>query len=800
MLQNLFKNAYRSLVKQKRTLIINLSGLSIGMTVSLLILIWVVNEINYDNYHKQSDNIYRITNHIQVSPDETWVWENSPLPYTNVAGSQVPEINKVTKMISGTWTPLIFEHNNSLIKEANIAYVDSSWFSLFSYDLLAGSFTDFSNNPYSLVLTETKSKKYFGNDNPIGKTLRMDSLNYTVRAVVKDIPSNSSFKFDILADISALMKDPERAKNEQSWGNFNYITFVRLNEQTNANNVANKLTELLRKNKEDSTIRTSLVGLKNMHFETELQNHTFPHTNKQIVTVFFIIAILVLLTACINYVNLSTARASIRAKEISIRKINGASNKSLFIQLMTESALVSLVALLITIILVQIALPYFNRFTENNFSLSFTNWQIPTLILGTLTVATLLNGVYPALILTSFKPLQVLRGSSLPVLKDSLFRKALVVVQFTISVTLIGSTIIAYMQMKHIQQSNNNYQKDQIVRLTLPWNVTKGIKREEIPAFSNRIKYAFSKIPGINRISQANGSILDNQNSSSGGFDWDGRNKDFNPTLSILSADETFKEMFNIEMTDGHWFRDNNKADEHGYILNETGVKELGIRKPVIGQRFIRSGDTGTIIGVVKDFHFRSMHEKIIPLLITGQSSWKSTIFLEIAPGNTSDRIAAIEKEWKILFPKLPFEYHFLDQDFDELYKTDRRITTLMLLFAFITIFVSALGLFGLAAFTAERRIKEIGIRKVLGASVGNIVQLISKEFILLVCIAILIASPIAWWAMSEWLSNYAYRIDIQLWIFLAAGILATIIALTTISIQAVRAAMENPVKNLRSE
>lgn len=796
----MFKIAYRNLIKQKRTLLINLSGLSVGMTVSLLIMVWVINELNYDNYHTKSDQIYRVTNHIEVSPGETWVWESSPLPYTALMSKQVPEIDKVTKMMTGTWIPLIFEHNGSLLKEANIAYVDSNWFSMFSYTLLSGSFSVFSENPYGLVLTESKAKKYFGAEEAIGKILKMDSLYYTVNAVVADNPSNSSFKFDILSNMAGLMKNEARKKNDESWGNFNYISFIRLHENSNQKLVEKKITEILRKNKDDNTIRSTLVSLKDMHFETGLQYYTFGHTNQQIVTVFLVIAVLILLTASINYVNLSTARASIRAKEISIRKINGASNKNLFLQLMLESGLVSFAALVITVLLMNLSLPYFNQFTENNFTISLSDWPVTALVLGTLTLTTLLNGVYPAMILTSFKPLQVLRGSSLPTIKDSVFRKALVVTQFTISVSLIAATIIAYLQMQHIQHTDSKYQKDQILKVTVPWYVTKGKTNEEISSFTQTIQQTLMQVPGVKRTSQASGSIIDHQSTSSGSFDWNGRAKDFNPSISVLSADEIFPQMFGLEMKEGRWLKDRNQADQHSYVLNETAIKELGIHKPYIGQRFSWGGDTGAIIGIVKDFHFRSMHEKITPLMVHGQSNWRSTIFMQLTPGNIPDQLSSIENKWKVLFPKIPFDYSFLDQDFNKLYKSDQQMATLMFFFAIITIIVAALGLFGLAAFTAERKIKEIGIRKVLGASSTHIVQLISKEFILLVGVGILIATPLSWWAMSEWLNNYAYRINIQIWIFLLAGFSATAIALLTISIQAIKAAMENPVKNLRSE
>ncbi len=795
----ILKTAYRNLIKQKKSLFINLTGLSIGMAAALLILIWVDNELNYDNYHTKADQIYRITNHLEVSKGEVWVWENSPYLLSKAVQEEIPEVETSTLFLDGTWNPLIFRHNGNIVKESKVAYADSSWFNTFHYERLYGSLDNFNTAPDELVITASAAKKYFGTEQAVGQSLKADTVTYTVKAVIADPPTNSSFKYDVIASLATILKDPNRKSNDQQWGNFNYMTFIRLNEKANKASTEKKLTDLLRKRKDDKAIRITLTGLKDIHFETGLQNSVLKHSNKKIVNVFSIVALLIILTACINYVNLSTARASLRAKEVSIRKINGAGTGSLFLQFMAESLIVSCMALLLTLLLVQISLPYFNLFTENHFSLYPGNSNLLLLIAGILICSTLLNGIYPAILLSSFKPLNVLRGYSLPAIKDGYFRKILVVTQFSISVVLISGTLIAYQQMQLIQKQNDQYNKDQIMKITVPWSAFRGKTPEERNSILQSMKPEFMQIPGVTRITQAGGSIVELLNSSSGGFDWDGRDKEFNPSFAVLSVDTGFARIFNLKIKEGEWFRDPSQASK-AYILNETAVREIGIRQPVIGQRFTRSGDTGVVIGVVKDFHFKSIHEKISPLFIHLHNGWFNTSFIEVSAGNSSQVIAGLEKKWRNFFPGLPFEYSFLNEDFNNLYKTDHQIMRLMLLFAMITIFVAALGLFGLAAFTAEKKVKEIGIRKVLGANVINIVQLLSKEFFWLVLISVLVATPIAWWVMNSWLHDYQYRINITPWIFLLAGCISLLIALITVSIQAVKAANANPVNSLRSE
>lgn len=799
MLKKIIKSAWYYLLHQKKFGIINIAGLSIGMAAAILILQWVQNELTYDNFHPEATNIYRITNHLEVSPGDTWIWENSPLVFANSAMKEIPEIETATNFMSFR-NGVNFTLNNELIPEKNCAYVDSNWFRIFHFTVAYGSLQAFSANPFSLAITRAKAEKYFGKGNAIGQVLRVDSTNYVVRAVLEENPTNSSFQYDIWLPLSGYLSNTKNAKNASGWNNFNYLSFLKLRHDANKTIVEKKLTALISRNKEKSKIHTTLTALPDIHFETNLQNSIFRHTDKKTVVIFSVLAFLLLLTACINYVNLTTARASHRSKEVSIRKIMGAERGQLFWQFMSESFKISFISLLVTLLLVGLSLPFFNTLTENHFALSIYNTGIWEVLIGTLLLTSILNGVYPALLLSSFKPLHVLRGSSVLKLNDANFRKALVVLQFSISVMLITGTIVIFEQMRFIQRSNSNYDKSQILNISVPWQEFRNKKSDEQSSYMEGLKQDILEKNMIQSVSIAQSGIIDNNNMSSGGFDWNGRKKDFDPPFLRLSADVEFHKMFHLELAEGRWYRDHDKADEHGFILNETAVKDLQLSKPVIGQWFVSGGDTGTIIGVVKDFTYKTMHEKIGPVIMYNDPEWRANLYIRIKPGQAAKSVEALKSIWKQRFPSYPYEYKFLDETFDELYKNDKRISQLILIFSLIAIFISALGLLGLAAFTAEKRTKEVGIRKVLGASVKNIVALLSKEFVYLVALSILIAIPVAWMLMNKWLDNFAYRISISAWIFLSAGFIAISTALVTVSIQAIKVARTNPAKSLRTE
>jgi ABC-type antimicrobial peptide transport system permease subunit len=669
---------------------------------------------------------------------------------------------------------------------------------MFHYNFIQGNAAAFANDENSIILTASEAKKYFGNLDALGTVIHVDSMNYVVKGIINDAPANSSFQYTAFIPLGNLLKNAARKANDEQWDNANYITFIELRAGANTSLVSKKITSVLQVNSGDNDHESSITlePLKNMHFETDLQSSSFVSGNISTVYIFSVLGILLLLIACINYVNLTTAKASLRAKEVSIRKIVGANRAHLFNQFLAEALLVSCIALMATLALIHFCLPAFNSITNKNFKLPFTSpnfWKVVGL---TLLAAFVLNSIYPAIVLSSFKPLNVFRGFTFLKLKDSFLRKGLVTLQFTISVILIAGTIVIYKQMQFIQQTNPGYNKSQVLITHVPPNIDFNKKNEIV----NEIKQDLLTQSSIQNVSLANQSIVNIGSYSTGSADWIGRDTAFNPKIAQLSTDANFVNTMQLQMKEGRWFEQGNEADKNNVVLNEEAIKELKIPQPYIGQRFVWKGKTGQIIGIVKDFKFHSLHDKTGPLVAFQNPAWYNTFMIRISPNGASRSIAALNKTWEKFLPGSPHEYNFLDDAFNELYKADQQSSTLILAFAIIAVAISCLGLFGLATFTAENRSKEIGIRKVLGASVSSITQLLTKDFLKLVIVAIIIASPIAWFAMNKWLQDFAYRINISWWMFAAAGLFAVVIALITISFQAVRAAIANPVKSLRTE
>jgi putative ABC transport system permease protein len=790
MIKNYFRSAWRSLWKTKTNTVINITGLAVGMTAAILIFLWVQNEMNFDNYHKDAGNVYRLTTNLK---ENNWVWESSPLLLAEAAKKEVPEIDNTARLFDGNWA--VFNINNNLTYEKTCAYVDDSWFDIFQYDFIAGNAAGFKKDANSIILTASQAKKYFGNRNALGTVIRVDSMNYVVKGIVKDAPANSSFQYTSFIPLVNLLKDPDRRANDEQWQNANYISFVKVKPASNTAAVSNKITAVYAKNSGDKESTISLVGLKEMHFENEIQSSVFIHGNKNTVYIFTVLAVLLLLIACINYVNLTTAKASLRAKEVSVRKIAGASRSHLFYQFIAEALLVSAIALLLTLILIHFCLPVFNTVTHKNFELPLSSFGVWKVIGITLMAALLLNSIYPAMVLSSFKPLNILKGSALKV-KDSYFRKGLVVVQFSFSVMLIAGTIIIYRQMQFIQKTDAGYNRSQVLSFPIPPNAS--YKDKEL--LIQEIKQDLLSQSSIQSVSIANQSIVNIGSYSTGSADWDGHDTTFNPKIAQLATDAEFANTLQLQMKEGRWFQQGNEADKNNVVLNEAAVKELNLKQPLVGKRFTFKGKAGQVIGVVKDFKYKSMHDKTGPLIAFQNPNWYRVFAVRTAPGSIQQALAALQNTWKKFLPGSPLEYEFLDETFNNLYKEDLQVSSLIFVFALIAIAISCLGLFGLAAFTAEQRSKEIGIRKVLGASVAGITQLLTKDFLKLVITAIVIASPVALWAMNNWLQGFAYRISVSWWMFALAGLIAVGIALITISWHAVKAAISNPVKSLRTE
>jgi len=732
----------------------------------------------------------------------------TPLPLAQRLRTYLPSVAGVACLQPGYQTNIRL--GNDFTVERTGAYVDSGWFSLFHYDFIAGSPAAFNHNPYSLILTQSKAKKYFGDQDPMGQTLHIDSVPYEVTGIIRDLPANTSFQADILMPMDAFLSDSNERKFTMNWRNYSCYTFVKLQPAASPAAVGKTISTLLHNNDPHAPADAiRLLALKGLHFETGVRSSSLvPAIDSKTVYLFSLLGIALLLIACINYVNLTTARASLRAREVGIRKIIGAPKSSLFSQFLIESLVISILSLLFTLVLVSFAMPLFRQLTGANIRDPFSVMDTWRIIGGTLIAAALLNGIYPALLLSSFQPLSVLKGVVLLKLKDVSLRKALVVLQFTLSIVLIAGTIIIQRQLHYIQHTSPGYDRSQVFTFRLPWTLLRKKAAAQVndtveaqaKAFAGDIRQQLLAYPAISSVSFAGQSIVGLISSNTGSANWDGKDPDFTPEVFQLVADETFKTTTQLEMAQGRWFDPRQPTDRHNFILNETAIDQFDIRRPVIGQRFIFQQDTGRIIGVVKDFHYASMHKQIGPLVIYNRPSNQPLVYIKTAPGRTTEALAAAHTVWSQFVPNQPFDYTFLDETFDNLYKTDVRTANLILIFSIIAIFISCLGLLGLAAFTARQRVREIGIRKILGATVVNIVTLLSRDFIRLVLISVCMAMPIAWWTMHGWLEGFAYHIPLSPWAFVGAGVLALGIALLTVATQSIRAATSNPVKSLRQE
>jgi putative ABC transport system permease protein len=790
MLQNHIKIAWRNLLFHRSTSVINLAGLTVGMTAAFLIFIWVKNEHSYDSYHPDAKNIYRFTTGNEKDPARGE--ERTPYLIAEDFKNKIPGIEIMTRLYPLAIAAPVVDVGNALFKEKDAAYVDNNWFRMFSFKFIRGNAESFSNAPNSIVLSESDAIKYFGHDNPVGRVLKVNGNNCIIQGVISDHASNSSFRYKMFLS-EALRPVNPRLRQFMRIAD-GYQTYVRLSSGVLPAKAGQQATiiysHLL---KEPNTV--TLIPLTAIHFE-HLGQSFLRHGDRDLTNIMFILGIVLLAIACINYVNLTTAKASVRVKEVSVKKIVGAGKLHLFAQFIIESAMISCIALAITLLLVQLFLPTFNRFTDNNFSLSLADPSLWTVLLGTSIFSLLMSSIYPALLLSSLEPLSLIAKSRDQNWGVTALRKSLVILQFSVSITLITATVIIYKQMQFINSQYSTYDKSTVFSFLFNTNLQGPAKKSQLDA----VKQSLLSFNSIENVSSMGGDAILNIPNSWSGFDWAGRNKTLEANINFMPIGSTINDITKLNLQSGRWFDSKRAEDEKNFILNETAVKELGIQQPVIGHRFSLDQDTGTVIGVVKDFHYLDIRSKIGALVIGNNPMYTNALLVKTTPGKQSDALIAAEKVFKQFSPDQPFDYHFASDEFNEVYRTDQKSATLIWVFSGLAIFISCLGLFGLAAFSAERRKKEIGIRKVLGASVKGLVQLLSSDFIKLVCIAMIIAFPVTLWGMQKWLQNFAYRIEIQWWMFALAGGLAIVIAFITVSSQAIKTALANPVKSLRNE
>lgn len=785
MLKNYLKTAWRNLLKNKFYSFINIVGLTVGLAIGILILLWVQNELSFDSFHKKTPNIYRMAIFGGTGASRQ-IWSQDVAPMGPLAKQQLTGVKDQVR-ITGNEFFSMFRYQDKVFGNENVVFADPSFFSIFDFPLAEGNTAKPFANDNSVVITKKSAKKYFGDENPIGKVIVADDkANFTVSGVINDFPDNSSFNMDMIMPMSYHI-NKKLADNKvdvnSNFSNFGYETYLLLNPGIDPQSLKTKLFNIhISHKKDDTDVEYLLLPLTKMH----LYHLDGSDGGISTVRIFIVIALLILVIACINYVNLSTARSMLRSKEISMRKIIGAAKSHLFLQFIVETALLFLIAAGLAIMLIYALMPAFNELSGKQLVFNLNDYHIWIVILATISGTLIVSSIYPALLLSSFEPLKALKGKVSAGIGDVTFRKILVVTQFTFSVVLIIGTIVITNQLSFIRSKQLGYDKSHVL----------GFWMRDMAKHYDAVKAELLKQPGVLGVTRSNSNIV-RLGGLTGDNDWDG--KEANQTFIVhpMAIDKDFMSFFKMKLVQGAGFT-GAVADSTHFILNEAAVKEIGLKNP-IGKRFRMWKTNGTIIGVVKDFHFASMREKISPAIFYYTPNLNS-MYIKTDGRNAQKAINAAQEQFKQYNGQYPFDYTFLDDIFNNLYKGEQREGTLFNYFAGIAIMISCLGLLGLAAFTAQVRTREIGVRKVLGASVTEIIGLLAKDFIKLVLIAIAIAIPAAWFSMNKWLEEFAYRISIGWYVFVLAGLMAILIAFITISFQSVKAALVNPVKSLRSE
>ena len=774
--------------------VINIAGLAIGITASVFIFLWVHHERSFDRYHTDANRIYRINNEREEGGSIQMLRRS---PYRLLSELRmIPEVEQTASVAVIGYEINGVKVNDAIFPVANKAvYLDPEWFDMFDYTLLEGSFASFKTHPFSVILTQSEARKYFGNVSAIGQTVAINGADHMVQAVIADNPSNSSFQWDVFISIHSYLANPSSRQFSESWGGTSTTIFVKLRPDADVAAIAPKITDIYTKNDQEATV--FLKPLPEIYFDAAaaaadavLDTGIYVMTgDSKMVSLFSLLGVLLLLTACINYVNLTTAKANTRTKELGIKKIVGAKSRELFIQLIAESFILCLIAVVLSAFLIFLLSPFYHLLSGNAV-LSFSSLAIWIILSTVLFVTTLLNGIYPALTLSSFRPMNFLKGIGFLKIKGGNLRRVLVVFQFALSTTLIVYVMILYAQMNYIQQKDRGYDYESVISIEAPI--------ENLTRLQTIISVLQSE-PSITAMTRCS-HRLPNMNGLATDCDWDGREEDFQPRISLATVDANYLKTFGLQLIEGRWFEEGNVDDEN-VILNETAIRELGIHEPYIGQRFQTQIQSGQIIGVVKDFHYKSLHERIGPLVISNRRA-ASGYFLHIKtyPGQSTQAIQATKTAWDTLYPYDPFEYSVFDDLFNNQYKSEIMTSRMMTVFSVLAIFIALLGLFGLSTFAVERRFKEIGIRKILGASVSNIVLILSKEFLILVGVAMLIAFPLAYFWADKFLQDYAYRIHIGWWMFAVAGIITLTLTLLVVGWKAVKAANQNPVDVVKSE
>ncbi len=798
MFKNYLKIAFRNFWKNKTSSAINIFGLTIGLTSCLLIALYVKHELSYDNFEVKGSRIARVI--MEYSFDGSP--ESNRGNYTSVRVAPVfkktfPEVENGIRM---TMRERVVNYQDKFIDEKRFMFADSTFFDLFSFKLLQGDVHSVLSGPYKVVVTESTAKKYFGSESAVGKTFKLgaDSNLYQITGLIEDCPANSQIKFDFLASFSSMGLGKEY---EQTYWDANYTTYLLLKDKKSIASLQAKLPAFMKKEMkgQGAAVNFYLEPFNEIHLHSPYGGFE-PNNNIRYIYILAAVALLILVIVCSTYINLSTARSIERAKEVGVRKVIGAEKNQLFWQFIGESVLLCFMAVVLSIIAAALLMPYFNQLTDKQLHAS-SLFSLPFIIfsLTILVIVSLIAGSYPALILTGFQPVKVLKGSFKNSGSGQWLRKSLIVFQFAISVFLIVSTFMIQKQLYFIQHTNLGYEREHV--LVLP--ITN--KMEDNIQF---IKEQFKQNPNVTSLSICARSPVE----GGGGYNMRSAVMPSNQQIAVTAnpGDEDFVKTVGLQIIAGGDLSqqdirdaatDDQKKKFFHFILNETAAKQLGwAPEEAIGKKmFLDDSRPGVVKGVVKDFHFQSLHDPIKGYVLF-PDAWHSEFLIKISGHNIASTISFLESKWKELVPTRPFQYRFMDDDYNKLYSAELRLGKVMNIFSTIAIVLACLGLFGLSSYTAKQRVKEIGVRKVLGASVNNIVIALSKDFIKLALIAIIIAIPISWWSLTKWLQDFTYRTDMTWGIYFIAAAVTVLLSVITVSIHAIKAAVANPVKSLRTE
>ncbi len=800
MLKNYFKIAFRNLWRHKAFSFINIMGLAVGMTACFLIFLYVSFETSYDNFHSKADRIYRIVSDVKT-PSETISSGITIAPLAVYLKEDFPEVEDAVRISSDGF---LVRKGNTKFQEEMSVMADSTLFNVFDFPLIKGNKNTALKEPMSIILSQKAAKKYFGKTDPLGQQLLLTgkAINATVTGVMKNIPKNSQVQADMIVSMSSAQQIYDRPTSDSEWTNHGYLTYLLMKPHTDIKAFEKKLPGFMEahhgKQMKELQMYESLyleplrdVYLKSTHtgFTPAKTFVTGSITN---VYIFSIIAIFILIIACINFINLTTARSAERAKEVGIRKVVGAARLQLARQFISESVIICIIAFALSVLLGVLALPIFNHLAGKEITDGIFNDPLQIVFLFLLSIAVgIIAGFYPALVLSSYRPVSVLKGRFATGTKGLFLRKGLVVFQFIISIALITATIVVYTQLNFMRNRDLGFNKDQ--EMIIYTNQDKN---------KDAFKQSLASVPGIISTSYSSSVPGDDFTSAYSQFE-NAKGETQKTNINLFFVDYDYADQYKLKLVAGRTFsKDFGTDSTQAMVINESAAKMLGYNRPsqAVGRNFDQWGRKGKIIGVLKDFNYESLQKKIEPLAMRIETWAYGILSIKMASTNLPATVKAIGNKWNQTIPNRPFDYYFLDESFDKLYHAQDNFGNLFFNFAILAVFISCLGLLGLASYSTIQRTKEIGVRKVLGASVSNIVNLLSVEFIKLVLIAFMVAAPLAWFGMHKWLEDFAYRANISWWIFAVAGLSAILIAFFTISFQAIKAAVANPVKSLRTE